>query len=96
MYACNEYTCTYVCSLTPTPQTNAQNVIIEKASSIIRGVNRFSKDYSDVALFGKILRNEVDEEFRFIHESVKRTVAELLRVYIKSKHPLKVCACVCL
>lgn len=60
-----------------------------QSNSIIRAVNRFSNDSNDVALFGKILRNEVDEEFRFIQASVKRTVAELLRVYIKSKNPLK-------
>ena len=43
-----------------------KGLIIEMASAIINGIRRFSKQDHDVALFGKILRNEVDEEFRFV------------------------------
>jgi Ca2+-binding EF-hand superfamily protein len=40
-------------------------------------------------VFGKILRNEIDEEFRLVQKQLKETVAELLRVYLKGKYPLK-------
>jgi hypothetical protein len=43
-----------------------KNLIIEWAAAIIAGIKKFSKDDHEVALFGKILRNECDEEFRFI------------------------------
>lgn len=43
-----------------------KQLIIEWAGAIIAGIKRFSKDDADVCLFGKVLRNEVDEEFRFV------------------------------
>ena len=36
-----------------------------------------------------ILLGQVDEEFRFVQQQLKQTVAELLRVYLKGKYPLK-------
>jgi Ca2+-binding EF-hand superfamily protein len=40
-----------------------------------------------VALFGKILRNECDEEFRFIQQTVKETVFALLKAVLREKYP---------
>lgn len=59
-----------------------KSLIIEWATTIINGIRRFSQEDNDVAVFGKILRNECDEEFRFVQEQVKNTVAELLKVII--------------
>jgi hypothetical protein len=41
-----------------------------------------------VALFGKILRNECDEEFRFIDNKVKDTVFALIKKLLKEKTKL--------
>ena len=41
-------------------------LIIEWAASIITGIKNYSRGDHHVGLFGKILRNECDEEFRFI------------------------------
>ena len=35
---------------------------------------KYSKDDNDIAVFGKILRNECDEEFRFVQIQVKNTI----------------------
>ena len=43
-----------------------KTLIIEWASTIIHGVRTYLKDDHEVTLFGKILKNECDEEFRFI------------------------------
>jgi hypothetical protein len=53
------------------------------------GVKKYAEEDNDVAVFGKILRNEIDEEFRIVQKQLKDTVAELLRVYLKGKYPLK-------
>ena len=66
-----------------------KNLIIEWAAAIINGIKRNSFEDSDVALFGKILRNECDEEFRFVHNEVKTAMTEILREKLKSKHKLK-------
>lgn len=57
-----------------------KNLIIEWATAIINGIKKFSIEDNDVAVFGKILRNECDEEFRFVQGQVKVTISELLRV----------------
>jgi hypothetical protein len=43
-----------------------KTLIIEWASAIIKGIKTYQKEDHDIALFGKILRNECDEEFRCI------------------------------
>lgn len=62
-----------------------KNLIIEWAAAIINGIKKYSMEDSDVALFGKILRNECDEEFRFVHNEVKSAVLEILKDKIKKK-----------
>ena len=64
-------------------------LIVDHASAIIKAVNKCAPQDNDVAVFGKILRNEVDEEFRFVQQQLKQTVRDLLRVYLKGKFPLK-------
>lgn len=66
-----------------------KNLIIEYAAAIITGIKQYSKDDHDIALFGKILRNECDEEFRFIQATVKDTIFALLKAYVREKHPTK-------
>ena len=41
-------------------------LIVEWAAAIINGVKRYIRADHDVTLFAKILKNECDEEFRFI------------------------------
>lgn len=43
-----------------------KNLIIEWATSIINAIKKYAGDDNDIAVFGKILRNECDEEFRFV------------------------------
>jgi isochorismate synthase EntC len=66
-----------------------KNLIIEWAASIIAGIKQFSKEDHEVALFGKILRNECDEEFRFIQHTVKETVYALLKAVLKERYSSK-------
>ncbi len=66
-----------------------KQLIIEWAGAIINGIKRFSKEDADVCLFGKVLRNEVDEEFRFVQQALKDTVSVLLKQLIRERYPLK-------
>mmetsp|Transcript_33919 Transcript_33919/g.33036 ORF Transcript_33919/g.33036 Transcript_33919/m.33036 type:complete len:94 (+) Transcript_33919:1620-1901(+) len=66
-----------------------KNLIIEWAAAIINGIKTYLREDHDVALFGKILKNECDEEFRFIQLHVKDTLIQLLKVLLKDKHPFK-------
>ena len=43
-----------------------KNLIVEWAAAIINGIKTYARQDHDIALFGKILKNECDEDFRFI------------------------------
>lgn len=64
-------------------------LIVSHASALIRAVTRHARADNDVAVFGRIVQNEVDEEFRFVQRQLKDMVADLLRVYLGAKHPMK-------
>lgn len=49
-------------------------LIVEWAASIITAVKTYLKKDHDVTLFAKILKNECDEEFRYIQMHVKDTL----------------------
>ena len=66
-----------------------KNLIIEWASSIIYAIKTYSNEDAEVYLFGKILRNELDEESRFILIKLQENISQLLEYYLKSKNPLK-------
>ena len=66
-----------------------KTLVIEWAAAIINGIKCFLKDDHDVALFAKILKNECDEEFRFIQMHVRDTLSSLLKVLLRDKYPLK-------
>lgn len=66
-----------------------KNIIVEWAAAIINGIKTYLREDHDVTLFGKILKNECDEEFRFIQSHVKETLSSLLRVMLKEKHSFK-------
>ena len=67
-----------------------KNLIIEWASSIINGIRMFSAEDAEICLFGKILRNELEEESRFIIGKMKSTISDLLVYFLKAKYPMKI------
>ena len=47
------------------------------------------RDDHDITLFAKILKNECDEEFRFVQMHVKDNLTQILRFIIREKYPIK-------
>lgn len=66
-----------------------KSLIIEWATALVNGIKKFNSADNAVAVFGKILRNECDEEFRFVQAQVRTTISELLKMLVKSKYPYK-------
>ena len=66
-----------------------KNLIIEWASSIINAIKMYSSEDCDINLFGKILRNEQEEDSRLVIDNLKNNVSELLEYYLRSKNPFK-------
>ena len=66
-----------------------KNLVIDWARNIINGIKEYSKIDSTVLLFGKIMRNEQEEDSRFIIQKLINSISDLLLCYIKSNNPLK-------
>lgn len=63
-----------------TTRFGLKSLVVEWAESVVAGISQFAADDHDVALMGKILQNEIDEDFRIVQTEVKRTLTELLKV----------------
>ena len=66
-----------------------KSLIIEWASTIIHSIKIYLRDDHQVTLFAKILKNECDEEFRFIQMHVRETLGNLLKILLREKYHLK-------
>lgn len=73
-----------------------KNLIIEWATSIINGIKMYANEEPDICLFGKILRNEIEEDYRVIFKKLKGSIYDLLivsffkLVFFKIKKPFKI------
>lgn len=66
-----------------------KSLIVEWATAIINAVRAYSREDHEVALFAKVLKNECDEEFRYIQVHVKGTIEQVLKAIFREKAPLK-------
>ena len=66
-----------------------KNLIIEQVVAIVNGIKIYQREDHEVMLFGKILKNDCDEEFHVIQTHVKDTLVMLMKALIRERHPLK-------
>ena len=66
-----------------------KNIIIEWATNIINGIKSFSSEDSEVCLFGKILRNEIEEDSRLFLPMLKANFLNVLTLLYRRNFPLK-------
>lgn len=66
-----------------------KKLTFEWASAIIESCKKYEDKDNSVSVFQRILRNECDEEFQFVQEQVKKTIAEILKSSLQFKFPLK-------
>jgi hypothetical protein len=72
-----------------TKKYGLKNIVVAWATSIITMIGEHSKTDNLVLTFGKILRNEVEEEFFYEQEKSIKTSRKLLESYLRTKYPLK-------
>ena len=66
-----------------------KNIVIDQVNGIISGIANYQRQDHDVLLFGKVLKNEIDEEFRYVQHTIKSTTIQMLKTFVKEKHPNK-------
>ena len=65
-----------------------KNMVIEWATIIINGIKTYSYD-NEICLFGKILRNDLDESCQYIMPKIKKNVEETIIKIFKKEYGLK-------
>ena len=66
-----------------------KNLVLDWASAIINAVEKYSKEDSDINLFGKILKNEQEEGSRLVLIKLKESIASLLEYFYKLRNEYK-------
>ncbi|GBG75231.1 hypothetical protein CBR_g19867 [Chara braunii] len=66
-----------------------KSLVLEWASAIFNAVSKFCVLDIEVTMFGKILLNEIDEEFWEAHRKLKETIIQLLQIYLRGKYSYK-------
>lgn len=66
-----------------------KNMVIEWATNIINGIKNYSLINSEIRLFGKILRNELDEDSRMIMSKIKKKVNEIFMNILRKEFSFK-------
>lgn len=70
-------------------QYGLQSLLDSHALSILQATKKFARRNNDVMVFKKIIDNEFEEKFRDVQSSLKKSIAALLRAYIRSTHKRK-------
>jgi len=63
-------------------------LIDENASAILRAMQRYASFDNHVAVFAKIMRNEIEEGFRCVQDELLSAAAHLLRQQLQVRNPL--------
>ena len=66
-----------------------KNLVNEWITSIETGIKIYSNEDNDINLFGKILRNEIDENEILILNKLKNSINEYLKLCLINKYPFK-------
>ena len=66
-----------------------KNMVIEWATNIINGIKSYSYIDNEICLFGKILRNDLDESCQFIMPKIKKNVEENIIKILQKEYILK-------
>ena len=66
-----------------------KNMVIEWATIIINGIKTYSYIDNEICLFGKILRNDLDESCQYIMPKIKKNVEETIIKIFKKEYGLK-------
>jgi hypothetical protein len=64
-----------------------KSLILEWAAGIVNAVKIYAKDDPDVALFAKLLKNEFEEDFRFVQMRARETITGMFKTWLRKEHP---------
>lgn len=63
-----------------------KSIVIDQANAIIQAINHYSDQNHDVLIFGKVLRHQVDEEFRYVQLAIRNNLLVMLNGLLSDKY----------
>ena len=64
-----------------------KTIITEWTFAIMKAVNRYESEDAEIRLFSKIIKHEVNEDFRYMLVKVKERIKQLLKLKLASNSP---------
>ena len=64
-------------------------MIVDAAGSLVQSVGHYASDFTEINIFGKILKNECDDDFLKEIESLKGGIRKLLKEHFRHKFVFK-------
>ena len=66
-----------------------KNMVIEWATNIINGIQTFSAEDTEISLFGKILKNELEENCQLLMPNLKENINSIILNILRKENPYK-------
>ena len=66
-----------------------KNMVIEWATNIINGIQTFSAEDTEISLFGKILKNELEENCQLLMPNLKENINAIILNILRKEYPYK-------
>jgi Ca2+-binding EF-hand superfamily protein len=66
-----------------------KSLIIEQVELVIAAIEKYKEIDINIYLFGKILRNEVDENYHLVQSNVQRSIKDFIKDILQIKHMYK-------
>ena len=66
-----------------------KNMVIEWATNIINGIQTFSAEDTEISLFGKILKNELEENCQLLMPNLKENINAIILNILRKEFPYK-------
>jgi hypothetical protein len=64
-----------------------KSLIADWINAVVKSLEKFELEDPDVLLFAKILRHQIEENYRKVFQEVRKTSLQLLKIHLKNKFP---------
>ena len=66
-----------------------RSLAVEHAGNLLRSLDHHADNDNEVAVFLKVFRNEIEEDYRFVAQELRKSIKELLFDQVLAKYPTK-------
>lgn len=79
-----QFLCTYL-----SQKYGLKSLVMDQANAVIAAIAQYQDECQEVLLFGKVLRHQVDEEFRLEQMRLRASITHFMKQCYRERHPTK-------